>query len=92
MAQKSDSLKPGEHESFDQGMAEIQSLIKQAENNRHVSPQDKAKQGQQALLDLQTGLRSHFGNNDRGNAILLRLQEAFKAEAIEVGDLKKADG
>jgi hypothetical protein len=90
MAQQSDSLKPGEDQSFAQGMAELDSLIKQMETNRQVSPQDKAKQGRQALADLQTGIRSRHGNNDRGNSLMLRLDQMLKGETpLEVANLKK---
>ena len=37
MAQKTDSLKPGEQESFNLGMSELESLIKQLEDNRQMS-------------------------------------------------------
>ncbi|HWX21075.1 MAG TPA: hypothetical protein VN578_14335 [Candidatus Binatia bacterium] len=89
-ARKTDSLKPNELDSFNQGIAELDSLIKQLENNRPISPQDQAKQGHQALYNLQTGMRSHFGNNEQGNQILLHLQDVLKAETpLDVGDLKK---
>jgi len=89
MAQKSDSLKPAEQESFNLGMAELDSLIKQLEGHRQLSTQDQAKQGQEALFNLQTGLRSRFGDNYRGNQILLQFQQALKEQALEAGNLKR---
>jgi hypothetical protein len=90
MARKADSLKPGDQDSFAQGMAELDSLIKELENDRQVPPKDQAKQGQQALYNLQTGMRSQHGNNDGGNQILRKLQQMLQAETpLDVGDLKK---
>src|SRR5207247_10068015 len=71
MARKNDSLKPTDQDSLGQGMAELDSLVKQLENARPVSPQDQGKQGRQALANLQSGMRSRFGDNDRGDQILL---------------------
>lgn len=89
MAQKADSLKTGEQDSFSQGMSELESLVKQLENHRQVAPEDQAKQAQQALANLQSGVRSQYGDNELANQVVLRLQEALKAEAPDVGDLKK---
>ena len=90
MAQQGDALNPSESESLAQGMAELDSLIRQMEKARQISPQDRDKQGRQALYDLQTGLRSRHGNNDRGNSILLRLDQMLKGETpLEVANLKK---
>jgi hypothetical protein len=57
-ARSSDSLKPGAQDSFGQGMAELDSLLKYLETNRPLSGDDRTKQGQQALLNLQTGTSS----------------------------------
>ena len=88
-AQQSDSLKPAEPDSWSQGMAELDSLIRQLEKGK-ISRQDQARQGHEALYNLQTGLRSQYGDNDRGNQILLQLTKMLKADTpLEVGDLKK---
>src|SRR5262249_42963409 len=63
MAHSNDSLQPAEKDSFSKGMAELESLLKQLERNRQISPEDRGKQGQQALLNLQTGMRSQYGDN-----------------------------
>ena len=90
MAQKTDSLKPGQQESFNLGLAELESLIKQQQNNRKLSPQDRASQGQEALLNLQAGLRDLYGNNERGVQILAQLDQALKKDApVDVEILKK---
>ena len=89
-AQQSDALKPGEQESFNVGMDELQSLIKRLENERQVSPKDQGKQGQEALFNLQTGLRSINGSNERGDQILLHLQQMLKSDRpLDVANLKK---
>ena len=89
-AQQTDSLKPGAQDGFNMGMAELQSLIKKLEQQGKLSPDDQNRQGKEALYNLQFGLRSQSGDNDRGNQILLRLEQMVKAETpLEVGDLKK---
>jgi len=90
-AQKNDSLKPGPQESLGRGLAQLQSLIKEMQENRDVSPQDQAKQGQEALYNLQLGLREMYGSNERGNQIMLRLQQELKKgeSPVDVEGLKK---
>jgi hypothetical protein len=89
-AQTSDSLKAAGQDSFNDGMAELDSLAKQMENNRQISREDQARQGRQALYNLQTGLRSRQGDNDRGNQILLHLEQTLAQEGpLDVGNLKK---
>src|SRR5262249_364910 len=80
MAHKSDALKPAERDSFGKGIAELESLLKQLERGRQPSPGNQAKQCQQALLNLQSGMRSQYGDNEEGNQLLLQLQEMLKAE------------
>jgi hypothetical protein len=89
-AQRTDSIKPGEQDSFAQGMAELGSLLKQLQRARQLSKQNQNGQGQEALFNLQTGMRSQYGDNERGNELLLHLQQMLKAEKpLEVADLKK---
>jgi hypothetical protein len=99
MARNTDSLKPGEQESFDRGLAQLESLIKlcqrgvagdglaqrqvpgnQAQNNRQVSPRDQASQEREAMANLRAGMRSLYGDNERGNKILAQLDEALRPE------------
>ncbi|HYG34437.1 MAG TPA: hypothetical protein VEC99_06610 [Clostridia bacterium] len=90
MARQKDALQTPQQGSFDRGMAELDSLLKQLQNNRQIPPADQKKQGQQALYDLQTGMRSQFGSNEEGNQILLKLEGMLKGETpLDVGDLKK---
>jgi hypothetical protein len=89
MAEKTDSLKPGQDESFDVGMSELESLARQLAEGRQISPQDQAKQGQEALLNIQTGLRSYYGSNERAQEVITKLQQMVKADNLDIGDLKK---
>jgi hypothetical protein len=89
MARRNDALKPAERDRFSQGMNELDSLIKQLQNGREVSAREQAKQVEQALVDLQTGMRSQFGDNDRGNQLLAHLEQMLKTEALDIGDLQK---
>ena len=89
MAQKTDSLKPGEQESFNLGMSELESLLKQLEDNRQVTRENQGKQGQEALGNLQNGMRGLYGNNDRGTQLLMKLAQMLKTEkALEAEDLR----
>jgi len=91
MARKSASLKPDEKDSFNLGLSQLDSLAKQlGKEQQKLSAQDQAKQGQEALYNLQTGLRSLNGDNERGNQIMLHLEELVKSkDPIEVEDLRK---
>ncbi|HSU55161.1 MAG TPA: hypothetical protein VLT36_13975, partial [Candidatus Dormibacteraeota bacterium] len=89
MAGKSDSLKPSGQDSLNMGMAELESLIKAMEENRQLPKDSQGKQSREALFNLQSGLRSFYGDNEKGNQIAVHLEKALKAEALNVGDLKK---
>jgi hypothetical protein len=89
MARKSDPLKPGDQDAFGLGMNELESLIKQLERPNQIPQNDQSKQGQEALFNLQLGLRDQYGNNDRGNQILLSLEQVMKTNILDVDDLKK---
>jgi hypothetical protein len=71
------------------GMSELESLARQLSDGRQVSPQDQAKQAQEALSNIQTGLRNYYGSNERSQQIIAQLKEMLKADALDVGDLKK---
>jgi hypothetical protein len=89
-AQKQDSLKPGQQESLNLGLAELESLIKQQQSNRKMSPQDRASQEQEALFNLRTGLKDLYGNNERSTQILTQLEQALKVDApVDIEILKK---
>ncbi len=89
-AHRTDSLKPGEQDSFAQGMAELGSLLKQLESQHQLSSQDQGGQGREALFNLQTGMRSRYGDNERGNQLLLHLEQMLNREKpLEVANLKQ---
>jgi hypothetical protein len=80
MARKSDSLKTDEQDSFQMGMSELESLLKQMEKDKQMPREDLAKQARESLFNLQTGMRAQYGSNERGEQTLLRLQEALKTD------------
>src|SRR6267154_4673125 len=89
MAQKHDSLKTKDEDGLGKGMAELESLLKQMERGRPIPPDAQARQGRQALLNLQSGMRSQYGDNQNGNQLLLQLAEMLKSgTGLEFGDLK----
>src|SRR5207237_9552784 len=81
--------KQGEGESFDAGMSELESLAKLLEEHRQISPQDRAKQAQEALSYLQNGLRSLYENIDRATQLAFKVEQMLKNDNLDVGDLKK---
>jgi hypothetical protein len=89
MAEKTDSLKPGEQESFNQGMSELESLLKQLEDKRQVSPENQGKQGREALGNLQSGVRGLYGTTERGTQLLLKLDQMLRTEKpLDADELK----
>ncbi|HWQ92748.1 MAG TPA: hypothetical protein VN673_13820, partial [Clostridia bacterium] len=89
LARQKDALKPDAKNSFNQGMAELDSMVQQMEKDSAPPAQDQMKQGRQALSNLQTGMRSLYGDNEAGNRLLARLDQMLQTQALEVGDLKK---
>jgi hypothetical protein len=90
MAQKSDSLKPGEQESFNQGMSELDSLLKQLQGSRKMSPENQAKQGREALGNLQNGMRGLYGKSEPAAQLQAQLEQMLKDERpLQAEDLKK---
>jgi hypothetical protein len=68
----------GPEESFERGLAELGSLIKQIEKKVPLSRQDQARLGREALQNLQCGLPGKGGSNERGEQILLELEKELK--------------
>lgn len=75
---------------FERGLAQLESLIKQAKSNRPISKQDQAKLGQEALANLQSGMKEKGGSNERGNQMLTLLDKELKKgeEPVDVEILK----
>jgi len=90
MAQKSDSLKPGEQDGFSQGMTELASLIKQLEEKRPVAPNDQAKQARQAMVDLEQAVKAVPGSREQTDQVLLEIEKNLKPESgLDVAMLKQ---
>ena len=89
MAQKTDSLKSGGQDGFNQGMSELESLLKQLEDKRQMSPENQGKQGREALGNLQDGVRELYGKTERGTQILAKLDQMLKTEKpLDADDLR----
>ena len=90
LAQKNDALQSGGADQFSQGVAELESLLRQQEAHRKLDSQAEAKQRRQAFADLQAGIQQQPGDNEKGQQLLLRLERLLKAETPpELADLKK---
>ena len=70
MAQKTDSLKPGEQESFNQGMGELESLLKQLEEKRKTSPENQGKARPGSTGEPAKRGAGLYGNTERGTQLL----------------------
>ena len=90
MARRADSLKGNEKEGFAEGMAELDSLIRQLQSGRQLHADDQAKQSEQMLQNLQSGMRNQYGSNEKGEQLLAELQQLLKADnGLDIGELKK---
>jgi hypothetical protein len=88
-ARQTDALQPGGQSAFNQGLAEIQSLLQRLQEGRSLSPQDQARQSQQALDDLKSGLPNHPADDARAQELLKELEETLKTDApLNLEDLK----
>ena len=67
-------------------MSELESLLKQLKDNRHMTPEKQGKQGREALGNLKNGMRALYGDNERGTQILAELDWMLKAEKPLDGD------
>ena len=77
-AQKNDSLKPGMEESFERGMAQLESMKRQLESGHQVSSEEGAKQRRDALANLSEGLQNLYGSDQQARQLLVELQENLK--------------
>lgn len=91
MARQKDPLKADAHERLDQGLAELESLIKQQENNKQLSRENQRKEGKEALGNLRGALEELYGDKDeRSHQIVAQLEDALKQEKqVDVELLKK---
>lgn len=87
-AHRNDPLKSNNQDSFAEAMAQLNSL--QARSQRQTSAEDQRKLANQALANLRTGMRERYGNNERAEDILGRLEQALKADRpIDMESLKR---
>ena len=77
-AQKNDALKPGMQESFERGMAQLESMKQQMENGHQVPPEEEAKQRREALANLSDGLQNLYGSDQQAKQLLAELQQNLK--------------
>lgn len=83
-AKTSDALNAGQPDAFERGMAQLESLLRQLQAQRPISPEDQSKQRREALQNLQTGIEVLYGANEKSQALLLLLERELKAPGHEV--------
>jgi hypothetical protein len=74
-------------DSLERGLAQLQSLIKQLEEHRPLSREAQLRQGQEALYNLQQGMRGDQGQNERSQPILVALDQELKPSEDKPIDL-----
>jgi hypothetical protein len=79
-AHKNDPLKEEPGACFAQGLKQLESLLRQLEGDRQISPEAQAKQSGQALANLQSGMRDEPGNDSRGQQLLEQLQQLLSSK------------
>lgn len=90
-AKTGDALKAGQADALERGMAQLESLLRQLEAQRPISPEEQGKQSREALQNLQRGIELLYGANEKSRALLLLLERELKERGHEVdpGMLKK---
>ena len=90
-AQKQDALKPGQQESFERGMQQLESMQKKLESGQAFSAQEEAKQRQEAFYNLSQGLADKDGNDQSAKQILMMLDQDLKepSKPIDMAAIKK---
>ena len=79
-AREHDPLRQEPGTGFAKGLQQLDSLLKQLEQHRQLSPDAQAKQSRQALENLQSGMRDDLGNDSRGQQLLEQLQQMLSRE------------
>lgn len=88
-ARKTDSLQPGGQSALNQGLSEIQNLLQRLEQGRPLSPEDQARQSQEALNNLKSGLSDHPADDLRAQELLKKLDEALNTNSpLNLDELK----
>jgi len=90
-AQQSNPLSPGDQESFDQAMKELESLQAAQQSGHPMSPESEAKQREDARLALIKSIPQLYGRNDATTALLsqIDLDLKDKGKPIDLEALKK---
>jgi hypothetical protein len=76
-ARETDPLKQGERNGLEKGVTELESLIRRLRDGTELPAGDQAKQGRQALANLEQGMRNTMPGDPQGGERLRQLQEAF---------------
>jgi hypothetical protein len=67
----------------------MQSLLQRLQDGRSLSREDQARQSQQALNDLNSGLANRPADNARAQELLKKLEDALKTDgALDVEQLR----
>ena len=74
-ARQTDSLRPDPQAGLQEGLAELEHLLKQLEGGGKLDAAVRMKEGRQALASLQAGLRGRFGQNNSAEPVLAELQK-----------------
>jgi hypothetical protein len=76
-----DHPRPGASPSeadFWRSLGQLENLLRALESKRPGAQADQAKQGREALANLRQAMPDKGGNNERGNQILLALEQEFQ--------------
>lgn len=74
---KADRLSPGEEDSLDSALTQLDSLVARPESERRPTPEDEARQRRELLLNLRKGLEGMKGDAAKAARLLLRVEEAL---------------
>ena len=77
-AAREPSSSPSPGTEWERGLAQLESLIRQLQSQRPISPETQLKQGQEALHHLQSAWNEKDAGAESGQATLARLQEALQ--------------
>jgi hypothetical protein len=90
-AEKNDPLKQNPSDSLQKGLDQLEKLVQQMENKGQKSPENQARQGREALFNLQQGIKDLEGSNEQTRLLLVRLEEELKKRepAPDLADFRK---
>ena len=90
MVRRRDALKPSQDGRMQRGIGQLRSLVQRMEGGSPSSEEDGAKQGREALANLQDGMRGQPGGGERHEQLLGQLEEVLSSlgEPGELENLK----